>query len=144
MGIVSFLSCLYFVITIVLMFKRNTVGNTYIGYGASTFLLVIGYSSIPKIPEQAQSLSIFIVFSLMIMLFGLTFGILMTLFKKSDKASRVAAVVSSILLIVLLFNVRGCLTYMYIPVLLYALQDYTNKIMKNPNNNDNKSFLFKK
>ena len=144
MGIVQFLSCLYFIMTIVLMFKRNTIGNAYIGYGTLTFLFVTGYSSIPKIVPQAQGVSISIVFSLMIMLFGLTFGILVTIFKKSNKASRVTAVISSSLLIALLFNVKGYLQYMYIPVLLYVLQDYTNKMMNNPNSNVNKSFIFKK
>lgn len=144
MGIVSFLSCLYFIITIVLIFKRNTTGNTYILYGVPTFLFVTGYSSIPKAPSQVQSLLIFIVFSLMIILFGLTFGITMTLFNKSNKISKIAAVISSILLIVLIFNPRGYLTYMYVPVLLYVLQDYTNKIMKNPNNREIKSFIYKR
>ncbi|MGL5348744.1 MAG: hypothetical protein ACRDA3_15455 [Peptostreptococcaceae bacterium] len=133
MGIVQFLSCLYFIITIVLMFKRNSIGNAYIGYGVLTFLFVMGYSSIPTIPANMENIAIFIVFSLLITLFGLTFGIIMTLFKKSNKVSRIAAVTSSTLLIVLLFNIKGFLTYMYIPVLLYMLQDYTNKIMNNTN-----------
>ena len=143
MSIVSFLSCLYFLITIILMFKRNTLGNTYIGYGILTLLFVTGYSSIPDIPVQAQSLSIFIIFSLMIILFGLTFGILMTLFNKSNKVSKIFAVLSSIVLILLLFNIRGYVTYMYIPVLLWVLQEYVNNIMKNPNNIKNKSVIFK-
>jgi len=143
MSIVSFLSCLYFLITIILMFKRSTLGNTYIGYGILTLLFVTGYSSIPDIPVQAQSLSIFIIFSLMIILFGLTFGILMTLFNKSNKVSKIFAVLSSILLILLLFNIRGYVTYMYIPVLLWVLQEYVNNMMKNPNNIKNKSVIFK-
>ena len=144
MSIVQFLSCLYFIITIVLMFKRNSIGNTYIGYGLLTFLFVMGYSSIPAIPQYMQGISIFIVFSLMITLFGLSFGIIMTLLKKSNKVSRITAVISSTLLIVLLFNAKGLLTYMYIPVLLYMLQDYTNKIMNNTNNSQQKSFIVKK
>jgi len=143
MSIVSFLSCLYFFITIILMFKRSTLGNTYIGYGILTLLFVTGYSSIPDIPVQAQSLSILIIFSLMIILFGLTFGILMTLFNKSNKVSKIFAVLSSILLILLLFNIRGYVTYMYIPVLLWVLQEYVNNMMKNPNNIKNKSVIFK-
>lgn len=144
MGIVQVLSCLYFIITIVLIFKRNTVGNIYIGYGLLTFLFIIGYSSIPAIPPYMQNIAIFIVFSLIIVLFGLTFGIIMTLFNKSNKVSRIAAITSSTLLIVLLFNARGFLTYMYIPVLLYMLQDYTYKMMNNTNNSQQKSFIFRK
>lgn len=140
MGIVQFLSCLYFVVTIVLIFKRETTGNTYMGYGLLTFLFVIGYSSIPTIPLHMANISIFVVFSLLITLFGLTFGIIMTLFNKSNKISRIISVVSSTLLIVLLFNTKGFLTYMYIPVLLYMLQDYTNRMM-NTNNSQRKSFI---
>lgn len=141
MSIGSFLSCLYFFITMILIFKRNKFGNTYMLFGTLTFVFVIGYSSIPTIPVQFQNIGIFIVFSLMIILFGLTFGIFMTLIKKSDKVSKIAAIISSTLLILLLFNSRGYLTYMYIPVLLYIVQDYTNKIMKKP---VNKSFIFDK
>ncbi|MGL6106335.1 hypothetical protein [Romboutsia sp.] len=141
MSIVSFLSCLYFLLTIVLMFKRNTLGNTYMGFGALTFVFVMAYPSIPKIPPQFQSLGIFLVFSLMIILFGLTFGIIIILCKKSNKVSRITAVISSTLLIILLFNSKGYLTYMYIPVLLYMLQDYTNKMMEKATN---KSFVLNK
>lgn len=143
MGLVSFLSCLYFFITIILMFKRGTLGNTYIAYGMLTFLFVTGYSSIPNIPIQIQGLLIFLIFSLMIILFGLTFGILMTIFNKSNKISKIASVLSSILLIIILFNTKGYITYMYIPVLMCILQEYINKMMSNPNNAENKSFIFK-
>lgn len=142
MGIVSFLSCLYFFITILLMFKRNTYGNTYIGYGVLTFLFVTGYSSIPNMPTQVQSLSIFLIFSLMIMLFGVTFGILMTIFNKSNKVSKISSVISSTLLIILLFNTKGYLTYMYVPVLIWVVQDYINNMMKNTKSIENKSFIF--
>lgn len=141
MSIVSFLSCLYFFITMVLMLKKNTTGNTYVGFGILTFIFIIGYSSVPQMPVQFQSIGIFAVFSLMIILFGLTFGILMTLFKKSNKVSKITAVISSMLLIILLFNSKGYLTYMYIPVLMYMLQDYTNKFMQKP---IGKSFIFDK
>ena len=93
-------------------------------------------------PTQVQSLLTFLIFSLMIMLFGVTFGILMTIFNKSNKVSKISSVISSTLLIILLFNAKGYLTYMYVPVLIWVVQDYINNMMKNTKNIENKSFIF--
>ena len=100
MGLVSFLSSLYLVFTIILLFRKNDMGNIYILFGGITFLFVIGYGYIPYMPEKIQSFGIFIVFSMMILLFGLMFGICLKL-----------------------FNIKGYLSYMYIPVLLYMVQN---------------------
>jgi uncharacterized membrane protein (UPF0136 family) len=78
-------------------------------------------------------LSIFIVFSLMIIIFGLMFGISIKMLKKSDKVSTIVSIVSSFLLIIVLFNIKGYLTYMYIPVLLYMLQNKVNNKLNNCN-----------
>ena len=43
MGLVSFLSSLYLVFTIILLFRKNDMGNIYILFGGITFLFVIGY-----------------------------------------------------------------------------------------------------
>ena len=126
MSLVSFLSCIYFIFTVVLIFKRNTMGKLYITYGLLTYVFVTLYSSIPKIPSNLQQFSIFIVFSLMIIIFGLMFGISIKMLKKSDKVSTIVSIVSSFLLIIVLFNIKGYLTYMYIPVLLYMLQNKVN------------------
>lgn len=126
MSLVSFLSCIYFIFTVVLIFKRNIMGKLYITFGLLTYVFVTLYSSIPKIPSNLQQLSIFIVFSLMIIIFGLMFGISMKMLKKSDKVSTIVSIVSSFLLIIVLFNIKGYLTYMYIPVLLYMLQNKVN------------------
>lgn len=126
MSLVSFLSCIYFIFTVVLIFKRNTMGKLYITFGLLTYVFVTLYSSIPKIPSNLQQLSIFIVFSLMIIIFGLMFGISIKMLKKSDKVSTIVSIVSSFLLIIVLFNIKGYLTYMYIPVLLYMLQNKVN------------------
>lgn len=126
MSLVSFLSCIYFIFTVALLFKRNTMGKIYITFGLLTYVFITLYSSIPKIPPNLQQLSIFIVFSLMIIIFGLMFGIFMKMLKKSDKVSTIASIVSSFLLILVLFNIKGYLTYMYIPVLLYMLQNKVN------------------
>ncbi|HJG95578.1 MAG TPA: hypothetical protein K8V90_00565 [Romboutsia timonensis] len=123
MGLVSFLSSLYLVFTIILLFRKNDMGNIYILFGGITFLFVIGYGYIPYMPEKIQSFGIFIVFSMMILLFGLMFGICLKLFNKSNKSSIIASILSSTLLIFILFNIKGYLSYMYIPVLLYMLQN---------------------
>lgn len=126
MSLVSFLSCIYFIFTVVLLFKKNTMGKIYITFGLLTYVFTTLYSYIPKIPSNLQQLSIFIVFSLMIIIFGLMFGIFMKMLKKSDKVSTTVSIVSSFLLILVLFNIKGYLTYMYIPVLLYMLQNKVN------------------
>ena len=123
MGLVSFLSSLYLVFTIILLFRKNDMGNIYILFGGITFLFVIGYGYIPYMPEKIQAFGIFIVFSMMILLFGLMFGICLKLFNKSNKSSIIASILSSTLLIFILFNIKGYLSYMYIPVLLYMLQN---------------------
>lgn len=123
MSLVSFLSSLYLVFTIILLFKKKDMGNIYILFGAITFVFVIGYGYIPSMPQQIQSFGIFIVFSIMILLFGLMFGIGLKLFNRSDKLSVIASILSSSLLIAMLFNVKGYLSYMYIPVLLYMIQN---------------------
>ncbi|MCI6668102.1 MAG: hypothetical protein MSH12_08110 [Romboutsia timonensis] len=123
MSLVSFLSSLYLVFTIILLFKKKDTGNIYILFGVTTFVFVIGYGYIPSMPQQIQSFGIFIVFSIMILLFGLMFGIGLKLFNRSDKLSVIASILSSSLLIAMLFNVKGYLSYMYIPVLLYMIQN---------------------
>lgn len=123
MSLVSFLSSLYLVFTIILLFKKKDMGNIYILFGVTTFVFVIGYGYIPSMPQQIQSFGIFIVFSIMILLFGLMFGIGLKLFNRSDKLSVIASILSSSMLIAMLFNVKGYLSYMYIPVLLYMIQN---------------------
>ena len=123
MSLVSFLSSLYLIFTIILLFKKKDMGNIYILFGVTTFVFVIGYGYIPSMPQQIQSFGIFIVFSIMILLFGLMFGIGLKLFNRSDKLSVIASILSSSLLIAILFNVKGYLSYMYIPVLLYMIQN---------------------
>ena len=130
MSLISLLSSLYLVFTIILLFKKNDMGNLYILFGAITFIFVIGYGYIPSMSEQIQSFGIFIVFSIMILLFGLMFGIGLKLFNRSDKTSVIASILSSSLLIVVLFNIKGYLSYMYIPVLLYMIQNNINTFIR--------------
>ncbi len=131
MNIVSFLASFYLIITVMLMLKKKEAGNLYMIYGLMTFIFVMGYASIPSIAVQFQNIAIFIVFSLMILLFGLSFGTMLTLFNKSNKASIIASIIASSLLIVLLFNIRGYISYMYIPVLLYMIQGKVSDFIRN-------------
>ncbi|WGX75391.1 hypothetical protein QJS64_15515 [Paraclostridium bifermentans] len=71
------------------------MGKIYITFGLLTYIFVTLYSHIPKIPSNLQQLSIFIAFSLMIIIFGIMFGIFIKMLKKSDRASTIAAIVSS-------------------------------------------------
>ncbi len=130
MGLVSFLSSLYLIFTVILMFKKNSIGNIYIPYGVMAFIFVMSYIGISTgsgINPVAMQIGIFIIFSLMILLFGITCGTFMTILNKSNKISIIVSILSSIVLIIVLFNIKGYLTYMYIPVILYKLQDYINE-----------------
>lgn len=126
MSLVTFLSCLYFGFTMLLLFKQKTMGKFYIMFGGLTYLFIIGYSSIPKVPANLQNFMIFLMFSLMIIIFGIMNGTLMKIFKRSDKFSIITAILASSLLILVLFNVKGYLTYMYIPLALYLIQKKIN------------------
>lgn len=126
-SLASFLASIYLILTVVLLFKRKTAGNLFMVYGGLTFIFVIVYGIYPKIPTSLQGLIIFIIFSLMILLFGLTFGISLRLFKRSNKVSRIGAVFGGCALIMILFKVGAYLNYLYIPVLLYMIQDKVNK-----------------
>lgn len=126
MSLVSLLSLLYLIFTFVLIIKKKTMGKTYIAFGAMTYTFVILYSSIPKMPIKFQELSIFIAFSLMIILFGIMIGTIFTILHKSEKASIRIASIFSFLLIITMFNIKGYLTYMYIPILVYMLQSKVN------------------
>lgn len=127
MSLASFLGIMFLILTIILLFKRKTTGNLFILFGGLTFLFVILYGYFPKIPEGLQSIMLFTIFSLMILLFGLFFGISLKLFKFSDKVARIGAVFGAFLIIVFMFNMRYYLNYLYIPVLLYMIQDKINK-----------------
>ena len=126
LGLVSFLSCLYLGFTILLLFKKKTMGNIYILFGSLTFLFVIGYSSIPVIPKFIQSFIVFIIFSLMILLLGIMSGTFLKSINRSNKVCRLWSIIMPVLLIVVIFNIKGYLTYMYIPVLMYMIQDNLN------------------
>lgn len=106
------------------------MGNIYILFGGLTYLFVIVYGYMPKLNANIQSMAIFIIFSLMIILFGTMMGLLMKMLNKSNRFCEIAAFIFSFLLILLMFNVRGYLTYIYIPILLLLVQNRINLKLK--------------
>lgn len=133
LGLIGFLSCLYLGFTVLLLFKKKSMGNIYILFGSLTFLFVIGYSSIPIIPRFIQDFSIFMIFSLMLSLFGIISGTFLKSINKSNKVCRLCSIIMPALLIIIIFNFRGYITYMYIPVLMYMIQDKLNNYIDSLN-----------
>lgn len=121
MGIISFLSLIYLLFTIILYIKKENLGNKYLFFGVMTFLFIILYISVPLFPWKLQRFVIFIDFSIMILLFGVTCGVFLKIWGVRDRISVLVAVLSSICIIMLLFNMRGILSYIYVPVLVYGV-----------------------
>lgn len=122
MGLVKLLSVLYFLFTIGLLASRKKFKNSYIIFGLLTYLFIIGYAVIPSTPAMYQSILIFVIFSVMIINFGLMNGYIVLMFGKSKKASIIASIVTSSIFMILLFNLKGIMTYIYIPIALYGIQ----------------------
>lgn len=121
MGIISFLGLFYLLFMIILYIKKNEVGNRYLFLGIMTFIFLILYISVPLFPWKLQRFIIFIDFSIMIMLFGITCGGLLEVFGVKKSISRLIAVISSICIIMILFNLMGIVSYLYIPILIYGI-----------------------
>lgn len=131
MSLVKALSVLFFLFTIGLVASRKKFKKTYILFGTLTYIFIIGYAFIPSIPTQFQSLAIFLVFSIMIANFGLMNGFIVLMFGKSNKTSIITSITTATLFMLFLFNIKGLLTYAYVPVGLYAIQRaVNNKIIK--------------
>ncbi len=133
MGLVSFLSCLYLGFTILLLFRKNTMGKSYIIFGGLTFLFVVLYPSIPAMPKVIQGFGLFVVFSLMILLFGMMIGTFFKILNKKNNICITWSIIMSALLIFIIFNVKGYLSYMYIPVLMYMVQGKLNNYIDDLN-----------
>ncbi|SFC92235.1 hypothetical protein [Clostridium uliginosum] len=130
MGLIKVLSIAYLVFTFILMLNKRKTWNAFIVFGIITLIFVMIYGNLPTIPEKYTPVAIFILFSLMITLFGLMNGGIIYLLKRSNKASIIVSIVSSILLMLLIFNKVGFISYIFIPLLLYKGQDEFNKLMK--------------
>ncbi|MBW6410605.1 hypothetical protein [Clostridium weizhouense] len=131
MGLMKILSIAYLSFTFILMLNKKKTGKTSIVFGVMTLIFVLLYGNLPIIPQKYVSVGIFIVFSLMITLFSLMMGGMIFLIRKSNKISIIISMVSSILLMLLIFNRAGFLSYLFIPILLYKGQDGFNKLMNN-------------
>lgn len=122
MGLVKVLSVLYFLFTIGLLASRKKFKKSYIVFGVLTYIFIIGYAMIPNVSNIYQTSLIFVVFSVMIINFGLMNGYIVLMFGKSKKASIITSIATSIIFMIFLFNLKGILTYIYIPIALYAIQ----------------------
>lgn len=126
MSLFNFISISAFIFTIILFFMNKKIGKTYIYFGVPTLILVLMYGYLPVINPIMNGIPIFLLFSLMIMLFSVLLGLTTYLVIKKEKLSIVVSVVVSILMILLLFNYKGMISYMYIPVLLVKVQEFMN------------------
>lgn len=129
MSLISVLSCIYLVFMFYLYIKKKDFGNAYIIFGVITFLGVMSYCSVPNVQEFMQRFIIFISFSCYILNFGLMIGLMLFIKSKNMKKSIIFSIISSLVMITFMFNIRGFFEYMYIPVLLYMLQRKINEFI---------------
>jgi hypothetical protein len=128
LGIVSFLCVVYFVFTVILLFSRRRTGKLFIIFGVLTFALIILFGSMPSIPSSLHVVTNYLVLSLMILLLGMMIGIGSLFYiKLSRSTSIICSILGTVLFMVLFFNVKGLIIYMYIPVLLYSIVNRMDK-----------------
>lgn len=88
-------------------------------FGVLTFVLILLFGSTPNIPSSLHVVTNYLVLSLMILLFGMLIGIVSLYFiKLSPKVSVASSIIITVLFMVMIFNLRGLIIYMYIPILL--------------------------
>lgn len=126
MGLFNFASILFFVFTTLLFFLNRRLGKTYVYFGIPTLLFVFTYGYLPVINSKMSNIPMFVVFSLMIILFSIILGLITYLLFKKNKISIIVSVIMSIIIIFTLFNFRGILSYLFIPILLVKLQEFIN------------------
>lgn len=128
LGIVSFLCIVYFIFTVILLFSRRRTGNLYVIFGVLTFVLILLFGSTPNIDSSLHVVTNYLVLSLMILLFGMLIGIGSLFFiKLSPKVSIACSIIITALFMMMIFNLRGLIIYMYIPVLLVAILNKMEK-----------------
>lgn len=121
MGIVSLLCTLYFCFSVFLLFVRGKSNNVYLVFGGLTFALILLYGSLTSIQSSWESLNTFLVFSLLLLLFGLMNGMIGVFMKLPKTISVYFAIALTLLLMLFLFNSKGFVVYLYIPVLLFSV-----------------------
>lgn len=122
MSLLNIISIVFLFFTFYLLLKKKSYGKAFLYFGGLTYIFVIIYTFIPYIDVNYKSVALFIYFSLLLILFGLLCGSIAFLFKKDNKFSQIISIVSSALLMFLLFNKHGLLSYIYVPVLMYIVQ----------------------
>lgn len=122
MSLFGLLAIIYFGFTVLLMFLKKRTGNLFMIFGSLTFLFILTYGFIPAINPSMLKLGIYILFSLVFLLFGIMNGTLLLLLKNYKRYSVFWAIFSTCILMIFLFNLHGMIIYLYVPVLLYAVQ----------------------
>lgn len=122
MSFLNILSISFLIFTFYLLIKKKSYGKSFLYFGSLTYIFVLLYIFIPYVDSNYKSLTLFIYFSLLLILFGLLCGSIVFLIKNDYAFSQITSIVSSILLMLLLFNKLSLLSYIYIPVLMYIIQ----------------------
>ena len=130
MGIVSLLCTLYFGFSVFLLFVRGKSNNVYLTFGALTFILILLYGSLSGLQSGWQSLNTFLIFSLLLLLFGMMNGMIAIFLKLPIRLSVTFAITLTVLLMLFLFNSKGFVIYLYIPVLLFSVLKKLPILMK--------------
>lgn len=140
MGLFNFVSILGFLFTTILFLFNKKIGKTYIYIGCLTLFLVLLYGYFPAIDQSINKIPLFLIFSLIIILMSNMMGLIAYFITKKNKISVVISVVISILMILVLFNKKGMISYLFIPVLMVKLQEYLNNtvIISEKNITENK------
>lgn len=126
MSLFNFISISAFVFTVILFFLSKKIGKTYIYFGIPTLILVFMYGYLPVINPLLNGIPVLLVFSLMIIIFSVLLGLVTYLIFKRNNLSIIISVAVSILIILLLFNSKGMISYIFIPVLLVKVQEFIN------------------
>lgn len=126
MGLFNFVSILFFIFTTLLFFLNRRVGKTYIYFGFPTLLFIFIYGYLPLINSKMNGIPIFVLFSLMIILSSIMLGLIIYFLFKKNKFSIMVSIVTSFVIILALFNARGIVSYLFIPILLVKLQEFFN------------------
>lgn len=129
MGIIKILSVLFTIFTIVLIFNKNKTGNTSVLFGGLTFTVIMIYNYMGLIPINYFKVALFVFFSLMILTFGLMIGSATFMLSKSNKLSVITSIITSFVIMLLILNATGLLSFIFIPVLLYKAQSKFNGLM---------------
>lgn len=122
MGLIRFFSIVFFIFTMILMVSQKRTGKLFVYFGCMTFVLVLSFGYAPQMHDSWQKIDIFVIFSCLLLLIYLMNGIICLYFLHlPHTVSQFLSITFLFALMVILFNVQGFLTYMYIPVLSFLI-----------------------